>query len=424
VAGVEEGAPVEPAQPRLHAGGELGPRRAVGVVAGTLDVQERVRPAEVAACLARLRLGRLDRARRERLEHVLDDVLGGQPLDQLGLLQPHGRLVGDGPQELRVLLAEAAAAYEAAQHAELLLPRHQRRDQQALVVGHLAPQRAGAVAAFAPHQVEEQRGAPWPHPGVRRVGRVGGRHDQLVRLVVEAPDLTGVGAEQLARAAGDRVVEVLPERDRRQRLAQLRERGQRLHTAARLAVELGVLDRASHQRGRVDQEVEDVVAELARGLGVEHDHPDHLAGLGPHRDGDHRLEALLLQLGHVLHARVLHRVLADELGRPGPGHPTGQTLVEAEPDLPDQVRVAGRGGSQREPVGLHEVDEACVAVGGVRGDLHNAVQHTVQGERGGDGLDDRVQRLVLTPKPVLRHASPPFRRSASLACGAAIQRRS
>jgi hypothetical protein len=85
----------------------------------------------------------------------------------------------------------------------------------------------------------------------------------------------------------------------------------------------------------VDQEVEDVVPELARSLGVENDHTDHVARLGPHGDGDHRLEPLLLELRHILHARVLHGVFADELGGAGPCYPAGQALVEAEAHLAD-----------------------------------------------------------------------------------------
>jgi hypothetical protein len=41
-----------------------------------------------------------------------------------------------------------------------------------------------------------------------------------------------------------------------------------LSASTRLAVELGVLDRAGHERGGVDEEVEDVVLELPRRLGV------------------------------------------------------------------------------------------------------------------------------------------------------------
>jgi len=45
---------------------------------------------------------------------------------------------------------------------------------------------------------------------------------------------------------------------------------------ARVLVELGVLDRAADERRRVHEEVEDVVVELARRLGVQDDHADHV----------------------------------------------------------------------------------------------------------------------------------------------------
>ena len=107
-----------------------------------------MRAREVAARFRGLRLRGLDRARRERLEHVFDDVLRGQPLDQLGLLQPHRRLMRHRPQKLRVLLVERPAARDAAHDPELLVPRRQGRHQQ------LVLDRAGAPTA---HEVEQLR---------------------------------------------------------------------------------------------------------------------------------------------------------------------------------------------------------------------------------------------------------------------------
>ena len=354
-----------------------------------------MRTAEVAACLARLDLRGLYRARGERLEHVLDDVLGGQPLDQLRLLEPDGGLVRNGPQQLRVLVAEGAPAEAAAQQPELLVAGGERRREQALAAGGVARRRVATA-----HHVEQQRGTPGARGRASRLGRVGRGEHELVGLRVEPPDLTGVGAEQLAGAARDGVVQVLAERDGRERLAEARERGQRVDAPAGLLVELGVLDRAGRQRRRVHEELEDVVVELARRLGVQDDHPDHRARAVQERHGHHRLEALLLELGHVLHARVLHRALADELGRARARDPAGQTFVDAPLELPDEVRVGRRGGLQHEPLALEEVDECGVAAGGVGGDLDDACEHTLEGERGGDGLDDRIQRLVLAADAV------------------------
>ncbi len=193
-------------------------------------------------------------------------------------------------------------AQAAAQQAELLVARGERRRQQALPA---APRRCarrrrgGPCRAAAPRGRAAARARP-----ARRVGR---REHELVGLGVEPPDLTGVGAEQLAGAAGDGVVQVLAERHGGERLAQPGEGGERVDAPPRLLVELGVLDRPGRQRGGVHEEPEDVVVELARRLGVEDDHPDHGARAVEERDGHHRLEALLLELRHVLHARVLHR---------------------------------------------------------------------------------------------------------------------
>ena len=379
---------------------------------------------EIAARFARLGLRGLDRARGERVEHVLDDVLRRQPLDQLGLLQPDRRQVGDRAEQVGVLVAELPLVGQTANDPELLVASDQRRDQQRAVV-EVRPQRplhpgaaVRAAPAGAPHQVEHEAGAPGT--GTRRRGTdgVGPGQRQLVALDVKAVDLAGVGSEQLAGPAGDHVVEVLPHGHTGQRLAQLREGGERPDAPAGLGVELGVLDRAADQRRGVDEEVEDVVVELARRLRVQDDHPDHVAGLGEDRYRDHRLEALLLELGDVLHPRVLHRVLADELRGLRPGDPARQALVDAEPQLADEARVARRRRAQRQPVALEEVDEAGVAAGRVGGDLDDAVQHPVEVERRRDRLDHRVERLVLAPRPfdrviplrdhLHRQARPPF----------------
>ena len=385
---------MEAPQPRLHPGGQLRPGRLLGR-GRALDVQEDVPAAQVAARLAGLRLRGLDRPGGERLEHVLDDVLGRQALDQLGLLQPDRRLVRHGAQQLRVLLAEGAPAEAAAEQAELLVARGERRGEQPLAVG-------GVAVHASPRRTMSSSSAARPGRGVApaRLGWVGRGQHELVGLGVEPPDLAGVGAEQLARAARDGVVQVLAQRHGGERLAQPRERGEGVDAPARLLVELGVLDRAGRERGGVHEELEDVVVELARRLGVQDHHTDHGAGAVEQGHGDHRLEALLLELRHVLHARVLHRPLADELGRARARDPAGQSLVDAPLELAHEVRVGRRGGLEHEPLTLQEVDEGGVAAGGVGGDLDDPGEHALQGQRGRDGLDDRVQRLVLAAHAV------------------------
>ena len=362
-----------------------------------------MRPAEVAAGLSRLGLGARRRAGSQRVEHVLDDVLRGQALDQLGLLQAHRRLVRHGVQQLAVLRRELAPPRDAGQDPELLVAGHERRHQQGVCVeaGPEGALHSAVAASVGPsHQVENERRPARTQARRRGVRRIGAGQAQLVAVGVEAVDPAGVGVQQLPQAARDRVVEVLAQRDRGERLAQPGERGERLDPAAGPLVELGVLDRAAHQRRRVHQEVEHVVVELPRRLGVQHHHADHVAGLGQDGHGHHRLKALLLELRHVAHARVLERVLADEGGRLRAGHPAGEPLVQAPAELPHQALVAAGRRPQREAARLHEVDEAGVAAGRVGGDVHDAPQHAVQVQRGRDRLDDGVQRLVLAPRPL------------------------
>jgi hypothetical protein len=144
----------------------------------------------------------------------------------------------------------------------------------------------------------------------------------------------------------------------------------------------------------VHEKVEHSVVELARRLGMENHHTQDVAGAREHRHGDHRLEVLLLELRHVLHARVVHRVVADELGGLGAGDPPGQALLRPPGERADQMRVPGRSRSQYKPLVLHEVDEGGVAARGVGRDLDDPVEHAVEVERRRDRLDYRVQRLV------------------------------
>ena len=178
-------------------------------------------------------------------------------------------------------------------------------------------------------------------------------------------------------------------------LGQLGDPGQGVDPAALLVVELGVLDRAADQRGDVREQLERVLAELVRGLGVEHDHPDRLGRAAQDGDRRHRLEVLLAQQRHVLHARVGHRLVADELGRAMAGHPAGESLLDGEVDVVDRLAEHGRGGADRQLAVAQEIDEAGVAAGRLRGQLDDALQHRHELERGGHELDDPVQRPVL-----------------------------
>ena len=108
--------------------------------------------------------------------------------------------------------------------------------------------------------------------------------------------MAGAGGEQRARVGDDglqELVERLRARDRLRELGQLLELGD---AQPRLLVEARVLDRARDERGRRDDEVDLVVRELARRLGVRGDRADRLAAATDDRHGEERLEALLLEL--------------------------------------------------------------------------------------------------------------------------------
>ena len=176
----------------------------------------------------------------------------------------------------------------------------------------------------------------------------------------------------------------------------LRQAGQareRLDAAARVLVEPRVLDRPGDERRRVGEEREDALVELARRDRVEHDGAERRSRARGDRDRDHRLEALLLDLGEVLHARVGHRALADELWRPVARDPAGEALVEPHLDPADEVRVDPRRGAQPQSLAVAQVDEAGVAVRRVAEQVDDALEHAVEVGAGRHRADDRVQRL-------------------------------
>jgi hypothetical protein len=78
----------------------------------------------------------------------------------------------------------------------------------------------------------------------------------------------------------------------------------------------------------VHQQLQRILGELVRRLGVQDDHSDRGSRPREDRDGHHRLEALLLERRDVLHPRVLHGFIADELGRAVARDPAGEPLVE------------------------------------------------------------------------------------------------
>ena len=94
------------------------------------------------------------------------------------------------------------------------------------------------------------------------------------------------------------------------------------------------------------------------------------------------------------------RVLADERRLVAAQRPAGEPLVDAELDLPDEVRVHARGGAQPQPLAAAQVDEAGVAARRLREHVDHAREHALEVRRGGDHADDVVERVALEPDAV------------------------
>ena len=121
-------------------------------------------PAELVAGLGRLGLRDVGRVLGQRLEEVLDQVLGGQALDQLALLERDRGLVGDRAEEPVLLGGERprrargrAQARRAARRwptsgatRKPLRPEPRRAPGGALATGGAAPRRDRQTRARAP----------------------------------------------------------------------------------------------------------------------------------------------------------------------------------------------------------------------------------------------------------------------------------
>ena len=123
--------------------------------------------------------------------------------------------------------------------------------------------------------------------------------------------------------------------------------------------------------------------------------PIGLAVASDDRHGEERLEALLLELGHVLHPRIGERVVADERRLAVLDRPPREALAALERDLSGLTLVRRRRGAQDEPrVVLEEVDEARVDAARVGHEPHDRGQHLGELERRGDRRDDLLEELL------------------------------
>ena len=147
-----------------------------------------------------------------------------------------------------------------------------------------------------------------------------------------------------------------------------------------LAVQSGLVQRARDEPPDDQQQLDIAVGEFASLDRVHVQHADQAAGIGLHRNRDHR--------GEVRSAQRLERhvtgiglfVVADDHRFAVAGHPSGDALAQRQPDLADLgVERRCRTGQRQRPVGVVEhVDEAHIAGGG--GGDH-------PGRRRGQGFD-------------------------------------
>ena len=313
---------------------------------------------------------------RELLEEVLDQVLLGELLDHLDLLDPDRGLARDRAAEL-----DPRAALGDEQPEQLAVRDERHREARA----------PAAARELRAELGEAERLARGPRLGIARPAL------ELLARRVEQVDVAARAREQRSRARDhglQQLLERVRARDRLGELGQLLELGD---PPARLLVQPRVLDRAGDERRGRDEEVDLVVRELARRLGVRRDHADRRRPPRPrigHRE--ERLEPLLLELGHVLvrgSASALSRMNA---GSPRSAAHQASPSPRSKATLPDLALVRRRRGAQHEPLAVvvDEVDEAGVDAARVGHQPDDGPQHLVELERRRDRRDDLVEELL------------------------------
>ena len=229
----------------------------------------------------------------ELLEEVLDLVLLGQPLDHFDLLRRHRGMTRNCTREvdLRTVFGDERAEQ---------FPACDERNSDT---------RPPSVTSKLRPEIGEPELGRRGRPARRRAVE----QEPLGRAVLEV-EMHRLRAEQDKRPLGNDMSQVVERLGGCDRLSQLGQALEIVHPAAHLLVELCVLDRSREQRRARDEELRLGLGEFARRLGVEQDRAERLALPRQNRDRYERLEALLLELGHVLEARVLERTVANERG--------------------------------------------------------------------------------------------------------------
>ncbi len=311
----------------------------------------------------------------ELLEEVLDQVLLRELLDDLDLLDRDRDLARDAAPELH-----AAAGLRDEQPDQLSV--RDEWDGEAR-----APAAAGELRAELRQAERLPRG---PLLGVA------GDALELLAARVEEIHVAGARAEQRAGALDHRLDELLEPVGARDLLCELGELLELGHAQARLLVQPRVLDRARDERRRGHEEVDLVVRELARRLGVRGDDADHVAGAPDHRHREQRLELLLLELREVLRARVGEGVVADERRLGALGRPPREPLSAVDDDLAGLALVRRRGGAEHQPLAVlgEEVDEAGMDAARVGHQANDGAQHLGELQRRRDRRHDLLKRLL------------------------------
>ena len=362
---------------RPRGGGSKSPLESV---VGRLGDQHDVREVEVAAESRGPPLQISTRpSARELLEEVLDQVLLRELLDDLDLLDPHRDLARDRATEL-----DARASLGDEQPDELAV-----RDER-----HREPAAAASASKLGAELGEAERRARGAGLGVACEAL------ELLARRLEEIDVAGARGEQRTCALDDGLQQLVERTGARDRLGELGELLELCNPDSRLLVERRVLDRTGYERSGRHEKVDLVVGELAGRLGVGGDDAEHVAPTSDDRNGEKRLELLLLELREVLRPRIGQRVVADERGLAALSRPPREPFPALHDNLSSLPLVRRRRRSELEPLPVlrEQVHEASVDAAALRHEPHDRAQDLGQLERRRNRRDDLVERSLACPQ--------------------------
>ena len=350
---------------------------------------------------------------RDRLQAILDPVVhlldDRRAHHQLRIRDRDGGVVGQRRQQVDLRLGEDVGAagvavqdadravFDAQRHADQRAKPFLLRDVREAVVGRLRHVQNRQDLA----RLDRPSRHALPDLQVRLLHVVVAAalrrlDDQLSPVLIQQHDRADLEAHRLGRHRHDEVKDLLEVEVRGDRLADLGNRRELGLPGADAFLEAGAVD-GGGGLGADGGEQADLLGIVPVRLARLHvEDADHLV-LDQHGDREERLEALVLQLGEILEARVVVGFLIEHDRLPLARDPAGDPLPELQPQPPDQSRRRLVGGAQDQlaPRLVQHVDRGAVRLRHPHRGGGDELQHLLQARCRRERRRDLVQELDL-----------------------------